>query len=270
MLERGLAHFTKGRKASAIICKLAPNPHQYKTPSLRIFTRDGITLQVDISDYVGHYLYFGFRDSSQEALFRLCKPHFNVLDIGTNIGYSLLRLSKLTGGNVMGFEPDPFNYAACLTNLELNQCPANTKVCNVGLGEYEGQAEIEVRTPSNRGANRISTITRNTNVVAIFPLEDIFLTLNWQRLDLIKIDVEGYEYKVLRGARSVLERFYPILFIEINDQNLQHQGASALATIEFLYELGYTHIRDAETKNLLTISDDLSGHLDVIATREIL
>ncbi len=270
ILEGVLVRITQGKEPTSFVCKFVPNPYQYTPNTIRRFDREGIALQVDISDYIGHYLYFGFKDPSQEALFSLCEPTFNVLDIGTNIGYSLLRLSGLaSSGRVAGFEPDPVNHSACIKNLELNKHANNVRVYNMGLGESVMEAGIEVRTAGNRGANRIAVSTPGTGKISLSKLDTIFSELNWQRLDLVKIDVEGYELKVLKGGASVLKKFLPTLFIEVNDQNLRHQGDSADNLVSFILTLGYTHIRDAETNRLLSQNEDISGkHLDIIVTRE--
>lgn len=262
-----LVGFTKGRSTTSLASKLTPNPYQYPANTLRKFEREGIVLQADISDYIGHYLYFGFIDQSQEALFELCRKNDYVLDIGTNIGYSLLRMASLAPrGKVVGFEPDPINYKSCLTNLALNGNPDNVQVFNMGLGESVMEAEIEVRTPGNRGANRIATSSTAAAKVAISRLDIIFTDIKWHQLNLIKIDVEGYELKVLRGGEATLRRYYPDLFIEVNDPNLVHQGDSAKSLILFLFSIGYTNIQNAITKQPIFADTELANqHLDIIA-----
>jgi len=272
LLEGLLARFTQGKDPSSFICKIVPNPYQYPSRTIRRIMRHGIFLKVDISDYIGHYIYYGFKDASQEALFGLCKDDSYVLDIGTNIGYSLLRMASLAPlGQLAGFEPDPVNHAQSVSNMSLNPAMRNLRVFNVGLGDSTMLAEIEVRTPGNRGANRVAAGDGGNVVISITTLDAIFPNLNWDRLTLVKLDVEGYELKALRGAESTLKAFYPILFIEVNDINLIHQSSSARELIQYLLSIGYTDIRDAATGRAIALDTDLTHqHLDVIATREVL
>lgn len=265
-LERWLAEYVRDRKADRGISKLVPNPYQYATPSWRTFRRNGIEMKVDISDYVGHYLYFGFEDASQRKLFLLCTARANVLDVGANIGWTALHLAHRTTGRVIGFEPDPLNFSRCQYNLALNSLP-NLTVLPIGLGRTAMQADLEVRTPDNRGGNRIAPqSTSHTALVNILPLDRVPEVCALPAIDLIKIDVEGYEMEVLAGGRELLVRHRPLLFIEVDDRNLRDQGSSAQALISFLEQLGYTH-RDAATDRAIRSTDDFTNcHFDIIAS----
>jgi FkbM family methyltransferase len=83
------------------------------------------------------------------------------------------------------------------------------------------------------------------------------------RLDAMKIDVDGYEYKVLTGARDTLARFRPVLMLEIGKYTLQSAGDSLEELIDFLHALGYeffseiTLRRHRTARRLLdTVPDD--------------
>ena len=112
---------TRDKLPKHLICKLVPNPYQYSPGAYRQIHRNGIELRVDISDYIGHYLYFGFYDAAIEKLFALCQSNFSVIDIGSNIGWVALNFAKRSSsGTIIGFEPDPFNYSVCTNNVTLN------------------------------------------------------------------------------------------------------------------------------------------------------
>lgn len=266
-LESGLARLTNEKPTCYIFCKLVPNPYQYNKPSFRHTTRHGIRITVDLSDYVGHYYFFGFKDLSHKRLFEICKEDFNVLDIGANIGFTVLKLAQLVkNGKVIGFEPDPYNYSACINNLKQNNFD-NSEVLNLGLGSEEAILDMEVRTPSNRGGNRISTSLNKDGIkIQVKKLDGLFPALDMDHLDLIKIDVEGYELRVLKGSEEILKKYKPILFIELDNDNLMDQGDSAQALIDFLTQLGYKSIYNAETNQPLEASMDFSHcHYDIIA-----
>jgi FkbM family methyltransferase len=266
-LEQGLAGLTLHKSPQHFFSRFVPNAYQYASGSIRTVQRYGLVLKVDISDYVGHFLFFGFRDAALNNLFELCKPGFNVVDVGTNIGWTVLNFGRLSGlGKVVGFEPDPFNYDVCKKNLALNQL-SNIELLPVGLGDKESEALLEVRTPGNRGGNRVSlTNTKNSVSIQIKTLDSVSAVTTLSKVDLIKLDVEGYELNVLRGARNLLLKHKPVLFIEVDDHNLKDQGDSAEALILFLEEVGYSSIEHAETKQPVTRNFEFTNsHFDVIA-----
>ena len=87
------------------------------------------------------------------------------------------------------------------------------------------------------------------------------------KVDLVKIDTEGYELRVLKGATRLLQDSKPTLYIEVNDDNLREQGDSALAIIEFLSSLGYDRIFNTYTGEIVSANNNFSGcHFDIIAS----
>lgn len=266
-LERILVSLTNEKSPRSFFAKLAPNPYQYEKGTYRLINRNDIKMKIDISDYIGHYLYFGFNDLDINKLYKLCNEGSNVLDIGTNIGWvahNLARISKT--GKVFGFEPDPFNYERCTENSKLNNFK-NLLVFPWGLGSVNATIGMEVRTLSNLGGNRIAlTGAKNTREVMVKRLDDIAQIQELGKIDLIKIDVEGYELKVLKGAEKTLQNYHPVLFIEIDDNNLKDQTDSALSLVKFLIDLGYNEIRNVTDDTLVTPHTDFSNcHFDIIA-----
>ncbi len=266
-LESFLAGNTSGLPPDHWICKFVPNPYQYEPGSFRILERNGIRMQVDVSDYIGHYIYFGFEDPSYRTLFSLCSPTSHVLDIGANIGWTALRLAGIAReGRVIGFEPDPMNFDQCHSNVERNDLK-NIQVYPLALGDRAGSASMEVRTPSNRGGNRISPAgTEPGKMVEVMRLDDFLSAHPLDRVDLIKMDVEGFELHVLRGAEKTLRQFKPSLFIEVDDNNLRDQGDSAPLLVRFLEQLGYVNILHAESSQPVSSLMNFEGcHFDIIA-----
>jgi FkbM family methyltransferase len=266
LLEKWLAKSTNGRLPDHFLCKFAPNPYQYKRGTFRNISISGIKMRVDVSDYVGHYYFFGFRDPSQENLFALCKEHYCVLDVGANVGLTLLRFAKKASkGRVAAFEPDPVNFSYCSHNLSLNNY-GNAAILNVGLGSCNAELTIELPSEGNRGGNRISPNPHGSGVkVKIRTLDSIFHELGMQHIDLIKVDVEGYELHVLKGGEKTLKKYKPILFVEVDNDHLLTQGGSAVELVAYLKELGYqSFVKASNLEPLDTHSDFAHCHFDVI------
>lgn len=260
---------TQQKLLQPLAFKLVPNPYQYPSGSKRSYSKNGIKLELDISDYIGHYIYFDFPDPSHQTLIDLAKPGATILDVGTNIGGTVLSFACAVGesGKVYGFEPDPLNYKRCLHNLRLNSFK-NIEVLNAGLGNEKAKLKLEVRTPENRGGNRIagsSSPVGEFSVIDVVTMNDFVKEKNISKVDLIKIDVEGFELKVLEGGRRVLQNSKPVLFIELDDNNLKDQGNSAKELISFLKDLGYNKIIHAENNSPVDEHSDFRNcHYDII------
>lgn len=248
--------------------KLIPNNYQYQKPTLRKFAHDGLTYSVDISDYIGHTVYFGLNQDLIK-LFQLCKPADVVFDIGVNIGWTALNLSRICHeGQVYGFEPDTTNFHSCSKNIGLNPHVANLFLSKVALGDKDAMVKMVVSEPTNLGGNRVGDSSINTGDadVTMTTLDSFFSNHSLSRLDVVKIDTEGYELKVLQGGRFTLSKFHPVLFVEVSDGNLRRNGDSARSLIEFLHEIGYVNIVNSETGVPIRLDDDMSEiHMDIIA-----
>lgn len=225
-------------------------------------------MELDISDYQAHYIYFGFVDKGLEKLFSLCKANYTVVDVGSNIGYVLLNLAQRVGkrGKVIGFEPDPINYRKCLKNVELNAF-TNIQLENSGLGHVADTFSLRVDNVRNRGGNRISIQKEGVEDIVkvnIIKLDNYVKEHNIAHIDLIKVDVEGFELNVLKGAEGVLKQNHPMLFIELDDRNLKEQGHSAVELVHYIKDLNYTIVH-AETGKKIDIEFDfVNKHFDIV------
>ena len=269
-LDKGLSGLTKNKTASSFFVKLIPPNYLYKPGTIRKALLNGVLFKTDVSDTVGHNVYFGIKDPGQDNLFKLARPGITVMDIGTNIGLTALTFAKIVGdnGKVFGFEPDPYNHSKAAINKSLNNFKA-LSLYNIGLAEKEGTASLFNVNATNRGMLRILRDNGNTKdldktVVNLTTLDRFVEEHAIQKIDLMKIDVEGYELNVLRGASHTLRVHKPVLFIELDDYNLREQGASPSELIGYLQSFGYS-ITDAVSNQHLNEGSSLSNcHIDII------
>lgn len=266
--ERLIIFLIKISNQNPIFEKLAPNCYQYIKGSFRNIDRDNVILQLDISDYIQHYIYFGFKDLSNAYLLSLVKKNDTVIDIGSNIGYTALRLSRIVGkdGIIHSFEPDTLNYQKFIKNVSLNQC-SNIVINKFGLGEKEAVVKLFVNTDTNRGGNRINENAKeNFEEIKIITLDEYVANNKLTKINLIKIDVEGYELKVLKGSVNTLIKFKPDLFIEFDHNNLLAQNDSAVDLISYLVSLSYKIIDTVTGKeiNERNVQSFLNIHTDIV------
>jgi FkbM family methyltransferase len=192
-----------------------------------------------------------------------------ILDIGTNSGSTILKFASLTKNSVYGFEPDDFNFKICQENISLNHFN-NINVENIGLGNIAGTYKLSVDTDSNRGGNRISfnNDLQTYTTINVETLDAWVESKDLQNIDLIKIDVEGFEMKVLEGGKNTISKFMPKLFIELDDNNLRNVGNSAKELIDFLEDLDYDIII-AETGQRIERNYNFTNkHFDIICKRK--
>ena len=272
-VERFWLRFTLGKYYGTYLTKLTPNPSDYKVGSKRRVNRMGVEYSLDISDIVDWFIYFGFREKSMEELFKLINKSKVFIDVGANMGLVSLGASSLLEGKgfIHAFEPDPINFERLQRNSQLNTFQ-NLKLNNKGLGDSEGKLMMEEVSSRNKGMNRIvPSVARadnqNYREVAVIKLDDYVRDSGITAIDLIKIDVEGYEQKVIMGADEILRDHMPTLFIELDDNNLKDQGGSARELIEQLNSYGYL-IVNAETKAKVNAGDSFANcHYDIIASK---
>lgn len=252
ILEKWIVKQTQDKPYGNFFVKLLPSNATYPKNSLRIAKRNQITYELDISDYMEYVLYFGIDAEPRNVLNNLIKNDTVILDIGTNIGETLLNFAKINqNGMNYGFEPVPYLYKRAIKNISLNKF-LNIRVNNIALSDKEESLFFQMPTNNNSGGIAMS---KNTNIgsqeVKAIKLDDFLLKNSISKVDFIKIDVEGFEMNVLKGAVETLKTHKPTMFIELDDKNLKKQNSSAKELVVFLINIGYT-IKHAQNQMIIT------------------
>ena len=174
-----------------------------------------------------------------ETLKERAKPGAFCLDLGANLGYFSLFLSRLVGqgGKVVAFEPMPENLKVLRENAELSD--GNLSIVGAAVGDRSGEIEL-ISTAAERYTKAASAVSyylegaAKTTTVPSLRLDEYFAGAD--RLpDLIKVDVEGAELAVLSGARETILRGKPDLVIEIHGWG----SPEAEQVLGVLREFGY-------------------------------
>lgn len=155
-------------------------------------------------------LYGEYADAEVQILSRYLEQASLYVDVGTNIGYHALALHQLTGCPVIGFEPHPNHFAVAAMNC----VDKNIKLVHSAVGNKKGTMFIKDFDPSQIGNfGEVGTTDTNGIEVNVVKLDDINLPI----CTVIKIDVEGYELEVLKGATKVIKQFRPVVMYEALD-----------------------------------------------------
>lgn len=254
---------------------------------VQLETAYGHVMLVDGDDIaiVPHLVRDGWFDRDlTDVIGSLLEPGMTFVDIGANFGtYTLIGAAQVgQQGRVIAVEPSPAIAALLSENVTVNGYAEHAKVLRCALGAEEGVQtlyEFATRKGSNTMLAQVAEEARAAYGEAITAIEVECRTLDAvieaeapERVDLIKIDVEGFEQQVLDGARATIARYRPRLIVEWHSDFFTDRPGAALALYDLLTkELGYRLRRiDADGKLRLIGFKDLlrHSHCDIVAEHE--
>lgn len=191
----------------------------------------------DINTDIGYNLYFygKFESIELDFLQKFIQPDSVIIDVGANIGYHSIYFAKLASdGLVISIEPSLDVYEILIKNVKeyKNVIPINIAVHDkYGISNFYVTEDNAYSSLKDTKRKKIIKIDR----VLTFPLDHFIYVLT--RLDLIKIDVEGTEKAVIQSGIKLIEKYKPVIFMEIYkglNSNDDPEG-----TIKILVDLGY-------------------------------
>lgn len=184
-------------------------------------------------------LLFGLYEKAEiETFLAMVQPGACFLDIGANQGWFGLQVAKKDPANrVYCFEPVPPTYGYLTRNIQENRL-TNIQAWNFGLMDEEGERTFAL-DPLHMGAASLGISEGPTQVTCQFRTLDAVAAENGLAPDLIKADVEGAEIFVLKGGRETLEKYRPVLFLEMLRKHARMFGYHPNDIIALLQPLGY-------------------------------
>lgn len=204
---------------------------------------DGIKYNLDLSQGSEFEAYYGggYEPTVIKIINEYVKLGDTVMDIGARIGLHTLRMKKLVGekGRVIAIEPDENIFPTLLENARLNN--------------YSIVAENKAFSDKNMG--------KEMTLDAYFDKEGI------NRLDFIKLDTDGWEYKILRGGLATIKKFKPVMVIEFNRELLENDRLEEM--IDLLDSLGYSffqgrNLKEYLEKSLIIAEVAIKGNINIL------
>ncbi len=241
------------------------------------FDRKG-KFRVNLKDHIGSHIYWfgGYNLDIAEVLKRELSPGMVVLDVGANVGEISIVAAHRVGasGQVFAFEPLSSARGELEKNLELNPGVA-VEIAPVGLSDKVRTADVFTNMAADdAGAVNHGLASLYPQVIGVRrPAEKIELTTldtwaeeaNPERIDLIKVDVEGEELPVLKGAAGTLRKFRPKLIVEVQRETCESAGYSTDDILKFLGQFRYKFYRIRRGGRIRSITiDDLSRFQNVL------
>jgi FkbM family methyltransferase len=188
-----------------------------------------------------------------------------VVDIGANIGYYVLIESKGVGssGRVIAVEPVEANYALLERNIRLNRCENVTPV-KMAIGDQTGTAKIYLSRKSNCHSILQKGSADESSEVSIMTLDGLVEQQGLKAVDLVRMDIEGYEFVAIEGMIETIRAFRPMIFLEVHAHLTTLKEGAALGFVHRLKDLGYNvhcvidRVRDVPLRSWMAPVEEMS------------
>lgn len=220
--------------------------------------RHGVRYQLNLNEGIDFSIYLlkSFEPMTRQAIARIVKEGDTVLDIGANVGAHTLTLAKAAGpsGKVFAFEPTSYAFRKLTANIELNPDLAGRIVA---LNQFVTANDTDDRpteiysswplvadeTASLHDQHLGQLMTSNDAVSST--LSSVAQTHGIERVDVVKLDVDGFEMQVLDGSNGFLERHRPIFIMELMPFELIERGGDIDRYTSFFDNLGYSYYTES-------------------------
>ncbi len=222
------------RLAHWVLLRLMPTQTMFAGVAVALNPRDPV---------VSGALAMGAYERHESVFFRsLLQPGMTVVDVGANVGCYVALAAKGVGpsGTVIAFEPDPENFSFLQATIRLNNF-SHVIAIDAAASDRIGQGSLFLAV-DNKGDHQIydSGERRIVRPIRLVMLDSVLRERDIQRIDLVKIDVEGAEFSVLRGMTETM-RLNPALqmIIEFWPYGLRNAHEDPVAFLQLLRSLGF-------------------------------
>ncbi len=222
--------------------KLAPKHDLWLVDELHL----GLKMRLNISEFLQAHLYlFGsYELPTVRFIRRYLREGSVAMDVGAQIGYLTLVMATAANRNtrVISFEPEKVNLERFNENMSLNSV-TNVELRRQAVTDSPGTIRLYLSTDHNSGTH--STIANDPNVGTDFEevpattIDEASKSIGLERLDLVKIDVEGAEYEVVQGAQGSIASFKPTFIIELSEGIQNSRGFSTIRFKQMMLDYGY-------------------------------
>lgn len=214
---------------------------------VRVETTPGVIMELDDRDFVQREILFhgGYELATLARFDALLREARGFVDFGAHMGQFTLRAARALrsrGGRVFAVEPTPDHSATLLRNAALSGL-TNIEICTAAFSDASALLRMIAPHPANTGGSRLASESDPTDLrairlhVPVRPASELPTVIPPNCLDLVKIDVEGHEFRILRSLFSTAPRLPRDIIFEYNPQEFDY-GPTA-ATVEWLRSVGY-------------------------------
>jgi FkbM family methyltransferase len=217
----------------------------------RTVQRQKINYEVDLSEGIelSLFLFGSFQRHITNSRFLNLKADDIIMDVGANVGLMSLQFAaKVPFGRVYSFEPTHYAFEKLKRNLSLNPELAcrifphqvfvsEKSATNCSMVAYSSW-KVDGTKTENDHTIHFGT-PKDTTGIPTISLDEFMLKNHISKIKLLKIDTDGFEYEVLKGAEKLIVNFRPIIILEISLYTLQDKGISFDFIYDYFNHLGY-------------------------------
>ncbi len=210
---------------------------------VKFTTRTGITYKLDLREYVQRnlFLHGDYERNTMRHVRRLIRSGDTVVDIGGNIGFYALEMARLNApGRLISFEPNPAALDRFKDNRQLNPAITNIELREHGLADAPGGFTLSFNRGNLGSASAFGNAPERIEV-KVATLDAVLAANGIDRVDVMKIDIEGGEFAALRGAERIIDNSPRMtLVIEIIDDHCKRAGYTGKELFDFIVAKGFT------------------------------
>jgi FkbM family methyltransferase len=240
---------------------------------------DDLKINLYKNSVLSKLIFDGFEKNEEIFIQRIIKPGDTFIDIGANIGlHSLFAAKAMRGsGSIYAFEPTPQTVERLKENVLLNNLTDSISIHPIGLSNQEGTLNLNIADNGYDAWNSFASIkhiTVSSHVAVPVSTLDSFIVdenIDISNISLVKIDVEGWEIKVLEGMQKALDdkAFSAAFLVEFTEENMFRAGYSCKELFMFLTRNGYNWY-EYDVENNQLIASELKAYYpyeNLIATK---
>lgn len=223
--------------------KLLPNNKEYTNDEFKRVKRNGANFELQVSDYMQWHVYANLPEPLWHKSWDKITNNSTILDIGANIGAFSIKTSKYLRQKkikhkLLSIEPNPSIAALLQKNISINpELSSFIEIELTAISDTCGDMYLDVDKANTGGGKLTSKITGTK--VKVETLDSMVFRRNLSNVSLIKIDVEGFEPNVLKGASKTIRKDRPVLIVEITDEWFKTNNSSASDVIDYLVDMDY-------------------------------
>ncbi len=187
-------------------------------------------------------------------------PGMTVVDVGANVGDTIAIIKSAVEVNIIGVEGDELSYAYLQNNIKQFK---NVSIVKTFLSDKSKDEKVAF---DKSGWNAtIIPDKNNGEQVSFKSLDDVVISGQFAgvQVKLLKVDVEGFDTIVLRGAAALIKRDKPVLFFEYNRENMKAINEDGISTVLSYRNEGYRKIIFYDHKGTLVLATDLRNEEEV-------
>lgn len=193
--------------------------------------------------------YYGAEGGTKHFFSTIIQPDWNIIDVGANIGMYSALFGQLTKGDIFLIE-------ASHTNMEMlkeNLAPFGPETNFIYLEEAFGDKVEEMESTIHYLWTGRGSVLQDTKSYHFNTIDNLLKDYN-KTINLIKIDVDGFDYQVLKGTVNTLKNHKPIVMFELMEETLNMAGYNTQNVMELMDEVGYKVDRVLDNVNYIFTS----------------